>query len=103
MDGNRLEWKKAHPHIILSNPTFKVGFPMVEQDDADLAPVVLVHDTRARVDKVLDGEARPRRDARVRAGRGGQGQAGGHDGPAAGGDGDVLAAVGCGGTWEDVP
>ena len=73
--------------------TFKGGLPMVEQDDADLAPVVLVHDARARVDEVLDGQARPRGDAGVGPGRGGQGQASGDDGPAVRGDGDVGAAV----------
>ena len=51
--------------------TFKGGLPVVEEDDADLAAVVLVHDAGPCVDKVLDGESRARGDAGVGAGRGG--------------------------------
>jgi hypothetical protein len=38
---------------------------VVEQDDADVAAVVVVHDARAGIDEVLPREPGPRRDARV--------------------------------------
>lgn len=67
---------------------------VVEQHHAHLAAVVLVHHAGARVDKVLDGQARPRRHARVRAGRARNLQARLHDGAAAGRHLSVFAAAG---------
>ena len=72
---------------------------VVEQHDADLAAVVLVDDARARVEELLDGQARARGDPGVGAGRGGDGEARGDDGAVAGGDDDVLAAVDGVGWW----
>lgn len=43
----------------------EVLLAVVEQDDADVAAVVVVHDARAGIDEVLPREPGPRRDARV--------------------------------------
>jgi hypothetical protein len=67
---------------------------VVEQHDADLPAVVLVDDAGSRVDKLLDGEPRARRNACVGAVGRGDGEARGDNGAVAGRDDDVLAAVG---------
>ena len=73
--------------------TMEVLSGVVEEDDTNLAAVVLVDDAGARVDKLLDGQTRARGDARVGPVGRGDGQARGDDGAVAGRDDDVLAAV----------
>ena len=57
-------------------PTLEINVAVVEKHNANIAPVVLVHDPGARVDKVLDGQARAGGHPRVGAGRRGDGEIG---------------------------
>jgi len=63
---------------------------VVEEDHADGPAVVEVDDPGARVDELLEREARAGRDAGVGAPGDGDGQVGGDEALAAGGDDGVL-------------
>lgn len=62
--------------------TLEGGFPVVEQHDAHLPAIVLIHHPSTGVNEVLDGQARPWRHTCIRARRDGNLQAGLHHGAA---------------------
>mmetsp|Transcript_3158 Transcript_3158/g.11455 ORF Transcript_3158/g.11455 Transcript_3158/m.11455 type:complete len:224 (+) Transcript_3158:1683-2354(+) len=64
-DLRRRDLLQHHLRHAVSLVHREIHVRVVEQDDADGTPVVVVHDSSARVDGVLPGKARPRGDPGV--------------------------------------
>lgn len=70
--------------------TLEIDIAVVEKDNTDVTPVVLIDNTSASVDEILDGQPRARGDTSVGAVRNGDGQVGFGDTLATSRDYDIL-------------